>query len=189
MPDMTLKAKSALGGYDKTTGAIRLSEVPDLAIVSLAVPQGDETAGSEALKAAYGASAPGVGRYATSSDGKTRILGTAPDQMFVLIEHGGHDARELVHGATKGVFYSTEQSDVWCALEISGDGVREILARLCALDLHPDVFPPNGAERTVMEHMGAMIMRIGDEKFWLMSARSSAKSFLHAVETSIDYVL
>ncbi|MBT8415130.1 MAG: hypothetical protein KJO30_12445, partial [Boseongicola sp.] len=52
------------------------------------------------------------------------------------------------------------------------------------LDLDPDTFPTGSAARTVMEHLGAMIVRVDDTRFWLMSARSSAMSFLHAVETS-----
>ncbi|MYA88775.1 MAG: sarcosine oxidase subunit gamma, partial [Boseongicola sp. SB0662_bin_57] len=41
---------------------------------------------------------------------------------------------------------------------------------------------------TVMEHMGAMAIRTGDDAFLLLSAGSSAESFLHAVETSYRYV-
>jgi len=67
----------------------------------------------------------------------------------------------------------------------SGSGVRTALERLCPLDLHPDAFAVNTAQRTVMEHMGAMIVRTNDDQFLLMSASSSARSFLHAVETSI----
>ena len=188
MPDMTLTARSALGGFDKTTGGVRIAEVPDLAIVSLTVPQDDEAAEEEALTKAYGVAVPVVGRYVTSTDGKVRVMGTAPDQLFVLFEHAAPDARAVVHAATGAAFYSTDQTDVWCCLEISGTSVREVLARICPLDLHPGVFGADSAERTSMEHMGAMIIRVGDDAFWLMSARSSAKSFLHAVETSIDYV-
>ncbi len=189
MPDMTLTARSAFGGYDKTTGGIRLAEVSDLAIVSLAVPQGDEAAAAQALTKAYGVATPAVGRYQTSADGTLRVMSTAPDQVLVLFAHDAPDARAVVQKATGAAFYSTDQTDVWCCLEISGTGVREVLARICPLDLHPDVFAPDAAERTAMEHMGAMIMRVGDDAFWVMSARSSARSFLHAVETSIDYVL
>ena len=63
------------------------------------------------------------------------------------------------------------------------------LERICPLDLDPLGFEGDGAARTTMEHMGAFVMRDGEGGFFLMSARSSAKSFLHAVETSIKNVL
>ena len=55
------------------------------------------------------------------------------------------------------------------------------VARICPIDLHADAFGPDHATRTVMEHIGAMILRTGEDAFLLLSARSSAQSFLHAV--------
>ena len=62
-----------------------------------------------------------------------------------------------------------------------------MLERLCPLDLHESAFPVGAAQRTVMEHMGAVILREGTDEFLLLSASSSAASFLHAVKTSIRY--
>ena len=39
-----------------------------------------------------------------------------------------------------------------------------------------------------MEHMGAIIHREGTDRFLLLSASSSARSFLHAVEASLEHV-
>ena len=39
-----------------------------------------------------------------------------------------------------------------------------------------------------MEHLGVLIMRTGEDRFLLLSASSSAGSFLHAVETAIKSV-
>ena len=39
-----------------------------------------------------------------------------------------------------------------------------------------------------MEHMGAMIVHLSGDRFLLLSASSSAQSFLHAVELSYRYV-
>jgi sarcosine oxidase subunit gamma len=36
-----------------------------------------------------------------------------------------------------------------------------------------------------MEHLGVLILRSGDDEYLLLSASSSARSFLHAVETSL----
>ena len=44
------------------------------------------------------------------------------------------------------------------------------------------------AARTVMEHLGVLILRTGEDDYLLLSASSSAKSFLHAVEVSLTNV-
>ncbi|MDX1786447.1 MAG: sarcosine oxidase subunit gamma, partial [Roseovarius sp.] len=69
---------------------------------------------------------------------------------------------------------------------ISGPGSLAALERICMLDLHPDAFKVNAVARTVMEHMGAIIARTGEDTYLLLSASSSAKSFLHAIELSIE---
>ena len=60
------------------------------------------------------------------------------------------------------------------------------LERLCPLDLAR--VPTRGSGRTVMEHMGALVVRTSEDGFLLMSASSTAGSFLHALETSLHYV-
>ena len=109
-------------------------------------------------------------------------------QLFAAFEHAGPDARQIVDKATGGAFWSTDQTDVWCALEITGPMVREALARLCPLDLHPEVFQADHMGRTTMEHMGAIVVRLGGDSFLLVSASSSAQSFWHAVEVSMKNV-
>ena len=188
MADITLEAKPLLGGFDKDFGGVHLKEATRLAIVSLAIPQGDDEACAKALKKAFRVAMPDNGRYTTSKEG-VRVLRTQPDQLFVMMDRDTPDARNHVHGETGSAFWTTEQTDNWCALELSGDMTRSVLERLCPIDLHPDVFGEDHLARTTMEHMGAMILRTGDDSFLLMSARSSSASFLHAIETSIAYVL
>ena len=185
MANGTLTANTPLDGYDRDFGIVRLRELGDLSIVSLAIPQSDEHACSTALNDAFGCGIPDNGRYCISGDGEHRIVRTQPDQLFVLFHEQAPTARAQVAAATGDVFFSTDQSDGWCALEISGAGAREALARVCPIDLDRGTFGNDAMARTVMEHMGAMILRTGDDSFLLLSARSSAKSFLHAVETSV----
>lgn len=189
MADISLQAKPLLGAFESASGPVNLKELTELAIVSMAIPQGDEAGCTEKLRAAFGATLPENGRTCLSADGKTRFLRTQPDQLFALFIHADPDARKVVHNATEGAFWTTDQTDVWCALEISGPQAREALARICPLDLHPESFGPDHMGRTVMEHLGAIIFRTGEDSFALMSARSSAQSFLHAVTQSIENIL
>ncbi len=189
MDRIVLKPMAIFDGLECDYGAVQLRELQSLAIVSLAMPQGGEDKCANSVKDAWGCAVPGNGRYVQSKDGFTRIIRTQPDQLFALFDHEGDDARNLVHDLTRGAFWTTEQTDVWCALQLSGATSREILARICSLDLHPGVFASDHAARTTMEHLGAIILRSNEDEFVLLSARSSAKSFLHAIETSIRNVL
>ena len=174
-----------LGGYDRSFGDLRLRERTDLALVSLAIPQGGDAAAKKAIKSAFKLALPDPSRSAAS---KThRLIRTAPDQAMLVFDDTSANAEPAVRITLKGACYTTLQTDAWVVLSLSGPQARTVLERLCPLDLHDAAFPVDAAARTVMEHMGAMIVHVGPDSFLLLSASSSAGSFLHAVETSIRY--
>lgn len=186
MSNYALKPSSPLKGYSKTIGETTIQEITDLATVSISVPRSDD--GLDRLNAAmttsYGAAFPATGKSTVSADGHTRFLGMSPDQAFAIFKHDGVDADLLIKEKLGTVGYYTFQSDNWVVLRVSGNTVRTALERICQIDLSADVFADGDVARTVMEHMGAIILRDGDDSFILMSAWSSAESFLHAVEVS-----
>ena len=188
MPDFTLTAKPALGGFDLSFEGASLKELTKLAIVSVAIPLGGDGAMTKAMKAAYKADLPEVGNSTLSSDGATRIIRTAVDQLFVLFDHDKPDAAQVVASKLGDAGYYVDQTHNWVGLSLDGTLSRAALERICALNLHKNAFPLHKAERTIMEHMGAIVARTGENEFLLLSASSSAGSFLHAVETSIVFV-
>ena len=183
MPEITLTAEPPLAGYDRDFGHVRVRAVADFALVSVALPLGAETAAQDALRAGFGAALPDVGRYAVGNDG-ARLIRTTPDQGLIAFSHAGADAETIVSEKLGDAAYTTDQSDVWVALDVEGPGARAALERICPLDLQADAFAPDMAQRTVMEHLGVLILRTGEDAFRLMSASSSAGSFLHAIEVS-----
>ena len=180
-----LTRASATGSFDRTIGGIRLRERPELALVSLALPRGRETEAKQAVVSTYGVDPPGPGQSATN--GTHRLVWMGPDQMMLVFADDTPLAEPDVRTALGDACYTTCQTDGWVVLSISGTGVRDALARLCPIDMHDSVFPVGAVARTVMEHMGAMVLRDGSESFLLFSASSSAMSFLHAVEESIRF--
>ena len=143
-----------------------------------------------------------VGKHPSDGAGKEKALKVArklakarpesPVGHFLLgrvLEHEGDDAVAVVIEKLGTAGYYTDQSDSWVMLQIAGPGSRAALERICMLDLHSDAFPVDTVARTTMEHLGVMVLRDGEDSFLLMSARSSARSFLHAVETSIGYTI
>ena len=111
------------------------------------------------------------------------------DQTFVLFKFQGDDAVSEIGKALGEIAYYTDQSDSWAMLRISGPRARSILERVCPLDLHQDVFAVGAVARTMMEHLAVIILRTDKDAFLLMSPRSSASSFLHTLETTIEHVL
>lgn len=188
MSKPTLTAQPALGGYDRTFGSTRLAECTDLAAVSITVPLGGDMEFESALASAYGISRPEPGMSVLARDGETRLLALGVDQFFALFSHATPDALQIVGSALEDAAYLTDQTDNWVFLELTGPRARPALERICPIDLHPTSFSVGSAARTVMEHLGALVVRMDDESYLLASASSSAGSFLHAIETSIENV-
>lgn len=185
MAEIRLTARTPLGGHDETIGGCRLREVTETDIVSVAWPEakgGDVGNGLKAL----GLSMPEP--TLTSAAEGARAVRTTPDQCLLLLDADGDGSIARVSKALGETAYLTRQTDNWVICEFSGAGVMDALERLCPIDLSPAVFPVGASARTVMEHMGALIIRTGDDAFWVMSASSSARSFEHALTTSMRYV-
>ena len=185
MAESPLRARPALDGYNRSIGAVALAEVSGLALVSAAVPQGGDEAFAAALADGFGAARPATGNSAAGDKFGARVLGMQPDQMFILFEPPDPDRpAETVSAALGGAAYVTDQTDSWAMLRVAGAGVRSALERICMLDLDDAAFPEGRVARTVIEHLAVIILRDGADSFLLMSPRSSARSFLHAVELS-----
>lgn len=185
MVEHTLTARPPLDGYRETFSDSILEERTDLAIVSIAVPQGGKAALNKAITDAFGTTAPETGQITISSNGKIRFLGMSPDQIFVLLDEPETGAEQHIEAALKGCGYFTLQSDNWVKLRISGPASLAALERVCPVDLAPAAFPETRVARTVFEHMGAIVLGDGEDSFLLLSAASSAGAFLDAVRESI----
>ena len=188
MAKVSLVQKPFLDGFHHDFDGTILREETEIALVAVSVPLGGEAEFSGALKAGYQAEMPDHGNSTISADGAHRIIRFAPDQVFVVFQHADPDASAIVSEKFGAAGYVVDQTHNWVALSLDGAVARSALERICAVNLHREKFSLNKAERTVMEHMGALIIRTGEDAFLLLSAASSGKSFLHAVETSIKYV-
>jgi len=128
---------------------------------------------------------PEVGRSTVNAG--TRCIGLQQDQVFIqsTLNDAEHAALFNTLSVTGAV---TDQSDSWVALAVAGSRRHEVLERICPIDIDENVFLEDAVARTSMEHLNAIIIR-DDDRFVLLSARSSAESFLHAVTQSAEYVL
>lgn len=83
----------------------------------------------------------------------------------------------------------TDQSDAWAVVEISGNGVEEVLARLVPMDLRGATFKKGHTARTMVQHMSAAITRVGPKSFEIMVMRSMARTLVHDLETAMQSVV
>lgn len=187
MPEFLLIAEPPLAGRSHSVGETRLAAKPGLALVSVAIPLGQEDAAQAAIRAAHGAELPALGRYSRSPEAHAFLIRTGPDQGLVAFEHSEPDAGRIVARRLGAALYTTDQTDAWVAVTLSGPGSRAALERICPLDLDPLVFGPGSAARTVCEHLGVLILCIEADSYLLLSASSSADSFWHALETSLSW--
>ncbi len=192
MSDLKLTAKSSLNGLHKEFDGVTITEMTAMAIMSIAAPRAGEDDLAKAFVVAYGIDLPQTGQSTVSGDANVRLLGLQRDQYFLLIDCDDDNvcrAVELVAQKLGDAGYYTDQSDSWICLRVSGAQSRRALARICPIDLHAKAFAQGALARTVMEHLGTIIVRDGADDFLLFSARSSASSFAHAIETSVLNIL
>ncbi len=185
MADYALVSESFLGGYQQEFPGARLEELTGLSMVSVACPLGGRDRLATATRSAWSAELPAAGQSSQSADGRVRIFSMSPDQFFVLAWDGTELSADSVYGMLGNTGYYTDQSDSWLALRLTGSDATKALERICPVDLDPANFTPGSTARTAMEYMGTVVHKLGEDDFLLLSASSSARSFLHAVETSI----
>ena len=188
MASYSLSAVSPAGGLHLQQDQIEITEVRDRAVVSLAVPNGRQSQLEDRIESRFGVALPQTGKSTQSQRDNARLLGLARDQFFVKFDEGPDDPAAHIKELVGESGYVVDQSDSWVMLSVQGANSRSMLERLCPLNLSPAVFAVGDVARTVMEHHAAIILREGDDRYLLMSPRSSAESFVHAVTTSTENV-
>jgi heterotetrameric sarcosine oxidase gamma subunit len=156
-----------------TLGGVTLAEVDAGPITSIAVLHGGAKAVARGLKT-IGFAMPEPKRFAEKKG--ARIVWTGRDQAFLI----GADCPTLEGAAV------TDQSDGWTVLRLSGAGAVDVLARLVPLDLRLSACPVGTALRTQVNHMNAVILRVGDYDFEIMVFRSMARTAWHEVEAAMQ---
>jgi sarcosine oxidase subunit gamma len=117
------------------------------------------------LKDAVGVGWPAPGR-SEAAEGGVRVVWSGREAVLVL------GAAVEIDGAL-----CVDQSDGWAALELTG-AVRDVLARLCPLDLRGRSFPVGAAARSLLNHVPALLVRTSEEGWLVLAPRSMAGTVL-----------
>ncbi len=181
MPEFQFTAQAPLNGYCKAFAGVMIAEKAECRITSISIPENGKAPLQAALLEGFKLQIPKMGRVTTSDFADVQLLGMREKQWFLVSRS---PLSKQVRDGLKTYAYLTDQSDNWVRLSVSGAQCREVLARICPVDLHETKFPTGKVVRTLMAHQGVIIYRQGDGSFHLLAPRSSARSFLQALEAA-----
>jgi sarcosine oxidase subunit gamma len=127
---------------------------------------------SNVLKTALGVTFPAPNTWAQNGD--ARIVCSGREQAFLI----GAACPDLV-----GLAAVTDQSGGWATLSISGPAAVDTLARYVPLDLRR--MAVGGAARSQLYHMPLCLMRLGADRFHVMTFRSMARTAWHELDMAM----
>ena len=162
---------------------VEIRELKPLAVVQVAAFDAERAA--SAIGTALGAPAP-AGRNGVATAGDSTILWTGPGRWLVVEPESRDLASLLAHQCPGDVAAITDLGHARTALRAEGRKVRDLLAKLCTLDLDPAVFPPASCAQTQLGQTGVLLYCRAQDGFDIFLPRSFAVS---AWESILDAAL
>ncbi len=184
MTKFTLHETPAFGGVNIDADGASLTEVTGMAIMSVTIRTDGARGFKTAFKKMFGAVYPSARESLMA--GKTMIVPSAIDQVFIIEKTDPKKLEEKLINGLGTHATITDQTDGWGILTLAGPKAITTMERVSQVDMDLSVFPVGAVARTVLEHVGAIVMREKatrgeDHRFMLLSQRSSAASFLHSI--------
>lgn len=175
----------AAGRHGVKDGAAGLSmgELAGFELVQVMARRGQGDAAAKAGADAYGKAAPVKPEAVEAGD--ALLIWSGPDQFLVLSARDAGPAMEKARSSFAGTASLSEQSDGRSLLRIAGPRARDMLAKVCSLDLHPDMFPVATAAATSIDHTAVNLWRGKDDEgsavFYLLVFSTFAESLWHTL--------
>jgi sarcosine oxidase subunit gamma len=151
-------------------------------IVQVMARRGGAERTSATLQALLGAPLPPPGK-AVLAEAMSAVW-IAPACWLVLAPPAsGRSLADIMAAAAGAEASIVDQSDGKTCLAITGARARDVLAKVCRLDLHPRVFSPGHAAVTPIAHVNSVIVQSDvTPTFDLIVPSTLAQSFRHALE-------
>lgn len=110
------------------------------------------------------------------STGARHVVWLGPDEALLLCEAGLEVKlyRQINAAFADQHAAITNVTDGYCALRLTGGDVRRVLAKGCALDLHPNVFGNGACAQTTLAHAGVTLIAMDTDCFLLLCRTSFA---------------
>ena len=126
----------------------------------------------------------------TVTVGDRTLVWLAPDEYLLLCETGreGHLHSQLMLDLGKVHAAVTNVTDALCAITLRGPAVRQVLAKGCAIDLHPSVFTAGMCAQTMLSHAAVTLIAGESDRFTLI-CRTSFAAYVHdwLMDAGLEY--
>ncbi len=173
---------SALGGaaYE---GFCKVREIGPLGMLTLRGNIASQAIG-KALKDVMGMDVPE--RRAILTEGGRSVAWMSPDELQLILPYAEAPAAVArLAEALAGVHaLVVDVSDARAVFTVSGAGAREVLAKLCPVDLSPAAFGPGEIRRTRAAQTAAAIWMSGEAEVSLIAFRSVAGYVMGLLSTA-----
>lgn len=185
--DPTSIAQSPLAGLPTAAGrggGVIATEREELAVARIEARRGQTADLAELLRARWGLAPPNAPRCVSRGD--VAIGGIGPNTWIAVRENAGNSFAESLQPLIGHCASVVDQSDAYVILRLSGPSVRETLAKLVPIDVHPRSFQVGGIAQTVCGYVSVTLWRLedgvqGDPAFEIWSGRSFAASLHEAI--------
>lgn len=165
-------------GAAQHVAGVTLAELTEFELVQVMARRGQWGAAAQACMEAYGKPAP-ARPQAVAAQGAL-LIWSGPDQFLILSARDAGAPLERARRVFSGMASLSEQSDGRSLIRISGSRARDLLAKVCSLDLHPAVFPAGAAAATSIDHTAVSLWRgedsSGEAVFLLLVFATFAES-------------
>ena len=117
------------------------------------------------------------GRGEAKVNGVNGIAWMSPDELLVMVDYAEVDAKltainEMLAGQH---FLAVNVSDARAVFQVQGTGVREVMAKLCPVDMAPGAFEPGMFRRTRMAQIPAAFTMLDAQTVQIICFRSVAQ--------------
>ncbi|CDX11476.1 Sarcosine oxidase gamma subunit [Mesorhizobium plurifarium] len=175
------------GTFGATTPepGVRVSERTGYGLLQIMARRGRWSETTAAARKLFGVEPPA--RPAVTFGKDATLVWSGADQYMALLarDHLPVDAARSAFGGAASV---SDQSDGRCLIQLSGPSVRDVLAKVSSLDLHPEAFPIGAAAATSIDHTSVNLWRESDAAdgsavFYILVFASFAESICHLILT------
>lgn len=141
-------------------GGVTATERLGLGIARIAARSAQAGKVAELLRAQLGLELPN-GPSCTSR-GDVRIAGIGPASWLATREDAGNGFAQSLRSSLGDCASVSDQSDAYGILRLAGPKVRETLAKLVPIDIHPRSFQTGAVAQTVCGYLNVMLWRLED---------------------------
>ncbi|VAW05223.1 Sarcosine oxidase gamma subunit [hydrothermal vent metagenome] len=120
--------------------------------------------------------------------GESGLAWMSPDELLVLVPYEiVENALTVIDKALKGQHYlAVNVSDARAVFCLSGPGAREVIAKLCPMDMSAEAFKPGQFRRTRMAQIPAASWMGEDESLTIICFRSVADYVFNLLKNAAE---